>query len=114
MRSCATRSAVARLARDAKLRKRYQGFLRTVWAEGEPVMRELGRPTVERAVQRACASLEHGQSPLELIGEDHIARREKFIHFTEQALRDGTLVLTPCYIAEIGRASCRERVYGLV
>jgi len=95
----ATVERIARLARDAKLRKRYQEFLHTVWAEGEPVVRELGRPTVERAVQRACASLEHGQSPLELIGENHIARREKFIHITEQALRDGTLVLTPCYVA---------------
>jgi DNA-binding transcriptional ArsR family regulator len=90
---------IARLARDAKLRRRYEQLLRKIWAEAEPVLRELGRPTVERAVLRACASLEHGQSPLELMGEDHIARREAYVHLTEQALRDGTLVLTPCYIA---------------
>lgn len=89
---------MARLAGDAKLRRRYEQLLRRIWTEAEPVLRELGRPTVDRAVQRACASMEHGVSPLELIGEDHIARREPFVRLTEQALRDGTLVMSPCYV----------------
>jgi len=84
---------------DAELRARYQALLRRVWAEGEPLIAELGRPTVERAVLRACASMEHGQSPLEVIGSDHIARRELFSELTGQALRDGTAVLTPSYVA---------------
>ena len=50
----ATHERIARLARDGRLRERYEGFLRTVWAEGEPVLRELGRPTVERAT--ACSA----------------------------------------------------------
>jgi DNA-binding transcriptional ArsR family regulator len=70
-----------------------------LWAAAEPALREFGRPTVERAVQRARASMEHGQSPLEIIGGDHIALREKFEKQTAQALQDGSLVVTPCYIA---------------
>jgi DNA-binding transcriptional ArsR family regulator len=90
---------IARLASDRKLRLRYEGLMRAVWADGEQHLRELGRPTVERAVQRACASLEHGQSPLELLGEHHIARREAYLPLTQRALRDGTLLITPCYLA---------------
>jgi DNA-binding transcriptional ArsR family regulator len=90
---------IARLAGDARLRRRYERLLRTLWAAAEPALREFGRPTVERAVQRARASMEHGQSPLEIIGGDHIALREKFEKQTAQALQDGSLVLTPCYIA---------------
>jgi DNA-binding transcriptional ArsR family regulator len=90
---------IARLASDRKLRLRYERLLRAVWADGEPQLRELGRPTVERAVQRACASLEHGQSPVELLGENHIARREKFLPLTKRAMLDGTLLITPCYLA---------------
>jgi ArsR family transcriptional regulator len=88
-----------RLVRDKPLRRRYAKLLRAVWADGEPLLRELGRPTVERAVQRACASLEHGLSALDLIPEGHIARREKFLPMTQRALEQGTLVLTPCYLA---------------
>jgi len=91
---------IRRLAGDAELRARYQDLLRRVWAEAEPLIGELGRPTIERAVARACASMEHGQSPLEVIGADHIARRhETFAALTDDALRAGTLVLTPSYIA---------------
>ena len=91
---------IRRLAGYAELRARYQDLLRRVWAEAESLIGELGRPTVERAVARACASMEHGQSPLELIGSDHIARRrDTFAALTDEALRDGTLVLTPSYIA---------------
>jgi DNA-binding transcriptional ArsR family regulator len=89
---------IRRLAGDAELRARYSDLLRRIWAEAAHVI-ELGRSTVERAVLRACASIEHGQSPLEVIGTDHISRREKFEALTENALRDGTLLLTPCYIA---------------
>src|SRR5450432_3936221 len=49
-------------------------------------------PTVERAVLRACASMEHGQSPLDVIGSDHIACRELFAELSQQALHDGTMV----------------------
>jgi DNA-binding transcriptional ArsR family regulator len=90
---------IGRLAADRKLRLRLEHLLRAVWADGEPQLRELGRPTVDRAVQRACASLEHGQSPIELLGENHIARREQFRPLTQRAMRDGTLLLTPCYLA---------------
>jgi DNA-binding transcriptional ArsR family regulator len=93
------RERIRRLADDAELRARYQDLLRRVWAEAEPLIAELGRPTVERAVLRACASMEHGQPPLEVLGADHIARREKFAELTDEALRDGTAVLTPSYIA---------------
>jgi DNA-binding transcriptional ArsR family regulator len=95
----AVRERLQRLVRDRPLRLRYQKLLRAVWADGEPVLRELGRPTVERAVQRACASLEHGLSPIDLIPEGHIARRETFLPMTKRALDQGTLVLTPCYLA---------------
>jgi hypothetical protein len=67
---------IARLVADTKLRRRYEQLLRTVWAEAEPAVRELGRPTVERAAQSARASIEHGRSPLEIVGDDHIACRE--------------------------------------
>jgi DNA-binding transcriptional ArsR family regulator len=96
---------IARLAADAKLRKRYERVLRAVWAEAEPVLNELGRPSVERAVQSARASIEHGRSPLDAIGDDHIALRDKFERLTEQALRDGTLLLTPSYLAGSGHGS---------
>ena len=75
-------------------------LLRAVWADGEPCMRELGRPTVERAVASARASHRAGQSPLEIVGEGHISRREKFVPLTASArCADGKLVLTPCYLA---------------
>jgi Helix-turn-helix domain len=91
---------IARLARDVRLRRRYEKLLRTLWSEGaEPALREAGRATVERAIQRARASMEHGQSPLEIIGDDHIALREKFGRLTENALSDGSLLLTPTYVA---------------
>ncbi|MDX6568260.1 MAG: hypothetical protein QOH15_838 [Gaiellales bacterium] len=95
----AVRERLRRLAGDRALRVRYQEYLRAVWADGGPLLRELGRPTIERAVTRACASLEHGLSPLDLIPEGHIARRGNFLPLTEGALRDGTLTLTPCYLA---------------
>jgi DNA-binding transcriptional ArsR family regulator len=96
---------IARLAADAKLRKRYERLLRAIWAEAEPVLDELGRPMVERVVQRARASIEHGRSPLDAIGDDHIALREKFERLTERALRDGTLLVTPSYLAGAGHGS---------
>jgi DNA-binding transcriptional ArsR family regulator len=90
---------IRRLADDVELRTRYADLLRRIWAESGPVIDDLGRSTVERAVLRACASMEHGQSPLEVIGGDHIARREKFAARTEQAMRSAELLLTPCYVA---------------
>jgi ArsR family transcriptional regulator, arsenate/arsenite/antimonite-responsive transcriptional repressor len=95
----AVRERIARLAADPELRKRYQTLLRAVWADAEPLLRELGIPTVERAALRARASLEHGQSPLELAPDGHIARREPFRRMTQRAAEDGTLVITPCYLA---------------
>jgi ArsR family transcriptional regulator len=95
----AVRERLHRLVRDRPLRLRYQKLLRAVWADGEPLLREVGRATVERAVQRACASIEHGLSPIDLIPERHIARREQFLPMTQRALDEGTLVLTPCYLA---------------
>jgi DNA-binding transcriptional ArsR family regulator len=95
----AVHERIARLARDAKLRGRYERLLRMLWTELEPVLNELGRPTVERAVQRARAAMEHGLSPLEILGPEHIALREKFEPRTERALHDGSLLVTPCYIA---------------
>ncbi len=94
-----TRERIARLAADPALRARYQTLLRAVWAEGEPLLREVGRAAVERAAQRARASIEHGQSPIEIIPEGHISRREKYLPLTERALRTNKLVLTPCYLA---------------
>jgi DNA-binding transcriptional ArsR family regulator len=95
----AVRERLRRLDRDPKLRRRYQNYLRAVWDDGGPLLRELGRPTIERAVTRACASLEHGLSPIDLIPEGHIARREEFLPMTQRALQDGTLTLMPCYLA---------------
>ena len=40
----AVHERLARLARDAKLRRRYERLLRTVWVEAEPTLREVGRP----------------------------------------------------------------------
>lgn len=94
---------IARLAGDAQLRRRYERLMRAVWSEAEPVLRELGRPTVERAVLSVCASLEHGRAALDVIGEpEHIACREPYRQLTEQALRDGTLLITPCFVAGKG------------
>jgi DNA-binding transcriptional ArsR family regulator len=90
---------IRRLADDAELRRRYGDLLRRIWADAAPLIAELGRPTVERAVLRACASMEHGQSPLDVIGSDHIACRELFAELSQQALQDGTMVLTPTYVA---------------
>ena len=45
------RERIRRLAGDAQLRARYQALPRRVWAEGEPLIAELGRPTVERAAR---------------------------------------------------------------
>jgi DNA-binding transcriptional ArsR family regulator len=95
----AVRDRLRRLVEDRALRLRYQGFLRAVWADGGPLVRELGRPTIERAVVRACSAIEHGLSPIDLIPEGHIARREQYLPMTQRALRQGTLVLTPCYLA---------------
>jgi DNA-binding transcriptional ArsR family regulator len=96
------RERIARVVADVKLRRRFERLVRAIWAEAEPVLRDLGRPTVDRAVQSARASIEHGRSPLDVIGDDHIAGREKFEQLTEQALRDGTLLLTPSYMAVAG------------
>ncbi len=93
------RERLRRLDGDRALRRRYQDFLRAVWNDGGPVVQELGRPTIERAVARACSSIEHGLSPLDLIPEGHIARRDRFLPMTRRALQNGTLTLTPCYLA---------------
>lgn len=93
------RERLRRLADDRALRLRYQQLLRAVWADVGPLLQELGRPTIERAVARACASIEHGLSPVDLIPEGHIALRESYVHLTQRAWRDGTLMLTPCYLA---------------
>lgn len=104
---------IGRLTADAKLRRRYEQLLRTVWAEAGPAVRELGRPTVERAVQSARAAIEHGRSPLEVVGDDHIACREPWVHLSEVALQEGTLVLTPSYVAGNGHGHIIE-LPGLV
>jgi DNA-binding transcriptional ArsR family regulator len=93
------RSRLRRLAADRQLRLAYQELLRAVWADAEPLLHEGGRAASERAVQRMCASIEHGQSPIELIPENHIARRDTYIVQTQTALHDGTMVITPCYLA---------------
>jgi DNA-binding transcriptional ArsR family regulator len=95
----AVRERLCRLDGDRALRVRFQDYLRAVWDDGGPVLREFGRPTIERAVTRACSSIEHGLSPLDLIPEGHIARREKFLPMTRRALQDGSLTLMPCYLA---------------
>jgi DNA-binding transcriptional ArsR family regulator len=95
----AVRDRLRRLAGDRALRVRLQELLRAVWNDGGPLLRELGRPTIERAVARACSAVEHGLSPLELLPDGHIARREKFFPMVRAALDEGTLVLTPCYLA---------------
>jgi DNA-binding transcriptional ArsR family regulator len=93
------RERLRRLAADPELRRGYQRLLRAVWADAEPLLRDGGQAASERTAQRMRASIEHGQSPLELIPENHIARRDTYIGETEAALRDGTLVITPCYLA---------------
>jgi DNA-binding transcriptional ArsR family regulator len=96
------RERIARLAGDAKLRARYERLLGAVWSDAEPVLRELGRPTVERAVVAMCASMEHGRPALDVIGDDHIASREPYRRLAEQALHDRTLVITPSFVAGRG------------
>ena len=96
------RKRIGRLAGDAKLRARYERLLRKVWADAEPVLRELGRPTIERAVLAMCASMEHGRSALDVIGESHVASRERFRGLLEQALGNRTLVITPSFVAGSG------------
>lgn len=88
-----------RLASDRALRVRYERLLRAVWADGEPQLRELGRSAVDRSVQRMCSSLEHGQAAIELLPENHIARRAPYLPMTQRALARGTLMLSPCYLA---------------
>ena len=90
---------IERLRRDKGLRKRYSALLSDTWAHSAPHWTELGRPTVERALQRMRASLEHGLAAVELIPEGHIARRESFGDLTRGAFAAGTALVSPCYFA---------------
>jgi len=92
-----------RLRTDSVVRRRFADLLRRTWAYAQPTLEELGRPTVERAVSRLRASLDHGVPPLEIIPENHIARRDGMIQLTRAAL-DGApgsagMLVTPCYFA---------------
>ena len=96
-RACASASGGSPAIEPCALR--YQEYLRAVWADGGPLAARARRPTIERAVTRACPSLEHGLSPIELIPEGHIARRENFLPMTAARAARATLTLTPCYLA---------------
>jgi ArsR family transcriptional regulator len=93
------RERLRRLDRDPGLRGRYEQLLRAVWADAEPQLRELGMTTVDRCVARMSASLDHGQSALELLPENHISCRQEFLPLARRALADGTLMLSPSYLA---------------
>ena len=94
-----TLARVERLARDGGVRKRYSKLLRDLWALADPSWTQLGRPTVERALTRLQASLDHGLSAVDLIPERHIAQMPRFSEMTHAAVRDNTLLVTPSYFA---------------
>ena len=94
-----TVARVKRLAGDAALRRRFSTLLRDLWTLAEPAWTTLGRPTVERAITRLQASLDHGVSALDLIPVDHIARQPRFRDIIDEAHRANTLLVTPSYFA---------------
>ena len=95
----AVAARLGRLRVDPKLRRRYSKLLKDTWAHCMPHWNELGRPTVERALQRMRSSLEHGLAPRDVIPESHIARREEFNHLTRDAFATGSVLFSPCYFA---------------
>lgn len=90
---------VERLRVDKRLRRGYSELLRDTWAHSADHWSEFGRPTVERAMHRMSASLEHGLDAAQLIPERHIARRESFRELLAEAFGSGTVLLSPCYFA---------------
>ncbi len=88
-----------RLRQDKDLRRRYSQLLSETWEHGREEWESLGRPTVERALFRMRASLDHGLAPINLIPDRHIAVRQEWVGLTLAALSEGTLLLSPCYFA---------------
>lgn len=94
-----TIARLERLGRDRRLRTRYSTLLRDLWTVATPAWTTLGRPSVERAMTRMQASLDHGLGADGLIPPKHIAQRSEFQQLVAAASTGGSLVVTPAYFA---------------
>jgi DNA-binding transcriptional ArsR family regulator len=82
-----------RLGRDPKLRRRYVALLRELWSAAEG---RFGTPAdAEATVVAWRERLAAGATPLELLGDKHVARRPEWARAVRDAARAGTLVLSP-------------------
>ena len=82
-----------RLARDARLRKRYVEVLRDLW---EAVGNRFGdQADAEATAVTWRERLAAGASPVDLLSDKHVARRPEWARSIRDAARNGTLVMTP-------------------
>ena len=100
-----TLERLGRLEREVALRRRYSQLIADVWAERSARWETIGRAAVNRSVLRLRASIEHGQSPLELLDEKHLARRDdRFSAMTQTAYSGGRLMVAPSFFS--GHRGC--------
>lgn len=88
----------ARLERfmgDPRLRRRYAALLRDLWDVFAGRWADGGRAQAEAAAAAWSARLAAGADPLDLVPEQHIARREPFPGMVRRAQRLGELRLSP-------------------
>ncbi len=87
-----------RLRNDEALRRRYVAFLRKVWAEFEGDWRSVGRAAVVAEVAEWERSLKAGTPYMRVLRKSHLWKgRPDLDEMAEAAMRDGKLVLTPCW-----------------
>jgi DNA-binding transcriptional ArsR family regulator len=87
-----------RLASDRRLRTRYVALLRAIWAVRADVWRDHGLAEATATAAAWAARLEAGADILELLPEQHIARREPYSRMARRAQRQGVLRLSPCTV----------------
>ena len=108
------RDRIQRLADDPGLFERYRQLLKACWTDAAPLLGEVARPKADRIAQRWRGLLENRQSAVDLLDPEHIARTAPYISLVRRSQRDGTLKLTPCYLAGGARSGHIIALPGLV
>lgn len=91
-----------RLARDRRLRTRYVGSLGELWEVFAERWESGGRAEAVAAADAWRAQLAAGTDALELLRDEHIARRPPYDDMTRRAQADGTLHLAPVVAGHYG------------
>ncbi len=90
-----TYARLDRLAADRRLRARYVALLRDLWATFGGTWEAGGRAQVQATASAWTSRLAAGADALDLLPENHIARREPYAQMVRRAQRLGTLRLSP-------------------